>query len=382
MTIKEILENIDGIQNQQIQEWLAARHYVLGRCNHLDGAKGLKIDSDKHVHVKITLDNEDDEENNSLAMAIARQVALITHYPNFKESEETTRTIISIIYKKCDSSKLKKLLKMYLGNLPDYCQFLVDGKDESLYYHTYKNYMPLDIAIEIRQEGTESFLCPKDDNKAIIKDIKMSDVLKDNSCNTPIDAISIKRSMLINTAYKTGADIDNLPAYDNANVYRYSIALDCFFNHSSEEYVQNKWDKAKVMDKLSCLFCADCMNERLDGLFDTHGLTMVQYIKKNKKDVIKTIQENIDALALCEHSRWNVEKLLLGFRPYSILEQFTIESLFGDAKKNYRRKLKDKGVHLDLCSYPNLRRIDPGNIKYDYFLVLAIPHILLSNYCK
>ena len=77
-----------------------------------------------------------------------------------------------------------------------------------------------------------------------------------------------------------------------------------------------------------------------------------------------------------------MEKLLLGFRPYSILEQFTIESLFGDAKKNYRGKLKDKGVHLDLCSYRNHRRIDPGNIKYDYFFMLAIPHILLSNYCK
>lgn len=379
MIIKEIFQEIPGIDSREIQEWLAARQYVLDKCNYLDVNNTPNIKSDKHVHVNVIMD---DEENNRLAMAVVRQIILITHYPNFKESEESSRTVISIIYKKSDPIKLIELLKEFLKNLPDYCQLMVDRKNVSPYYLAYKNFMPLDIAIEIRKEGTESSLCPKEDRKAIMKEIKMSDVLHEYSKNEDNESISIKRSMLINMAYKIGVDIDNLPAYDNSNVNRYTTALEYFFNHSSQEFVQKIWENAKSQDKLSCLFCADCINERLNGLLDILDTPIVQYISENKEKVIKEIENNIDALALCEHSRWNVEKLLLGYRPYNILERFTIESLFGDERKKYRGKLKDNCVHLDLCSYRNLRRIDPGNIKYDYFLMLAIPHILLSNYSK
>ena len=96
----------------------------------------------------------------------------------------------------------------------------------------------------------------------------------------------------------------------------------------------------------------------------------------------KAISDNIDALALCEHSRWNVERLILGYRPYSFQEHLEIEDLFGDEQAAYRKRLKNDGVHMDLCSYKNLRRIDPGNIKYDYFLMLAIPYILAAGSIK
>lgn len=379
MTIEDLFKSLEGINELKIREWIIARRHILDRCPHLDGIKGISPDSNKHVHVNIIMDNENNEENMRQTAAIVRQVALISHYPNFREDNEDTRTIISIIHNNDNSSQLKKLLKTYMGNLTDYCQFTVDGKIENQQYKLFKNFMPLDVAIEIRNCNS---LCPIEGEREIKTVIRMSDVTKDYPSTNPEDETSIKRSMLINMVYNTGADIDNLPAYDNANVQRYSTALDYFFNHSSEGDIQLKWESAKFMDKLSCLFCADCISERLDGLLDTTNKTMIQYIENNKNHVRNTIKKHIEAMALCEHSRWNVEKLILGFRPYTIQERFTIESLFGEARKNYRNYLKDKLVHFDLCSYRNLRRIDPGNIKYDYFLMLAIPHILLSNHFK
>lgn len=376
MTVEDLFNNLVGADKKEIlEEWLIARHHILSKCDHLDNLKGIAPDSDKHSQVDIIIDDAD----KSRAMAIARQVALITHCPNFKESDESTRTIISIIYNNADSTQLKDELRKHMGNLLDYCQFIVDGKDESSCYQSYKDFLPLDIAVEIRKEDASSSF---DSTKAIQSVIKMSDVMKNYPTDALKNSISIKRSMLINMAYKTGADIDNLPAYDNANVERYSTALDYFFNHSPQNDIQREWEEATILDKLSCLFCADCIDNRLDGLLKTSGKSMVQYIKGNKDLVKKKIEEAIQALALCEHSRWNVEKLILGFRPYNIQERFTIESLFGEAREKYRKDLKKEHVHLDLCSYKNLRRIDPGNIKYDYFLMLAIPHILLSNHLK
>lgn len=376
MTIEELFGRIEGITPKEIRERLIARHHILDKHKHLDGIKGIGPDSDKHVHVNIIIDNDE----YSLAMAIVHQVALIAHYPNFKETEENTRTLISVTYNNANSAELKDMLKRYMGNLTDYCQFMVDGKDESLYYESIKEFMPLDIAIEIIKEGTNSTLCTKEEEKAIKTDIRMSDVAKDYPSSVAIGTDRIYQSQLINMAYQTGADIDNLPAYDNANIQRYSTALDYFFNHSPQKDIQKKWTDAKLLDKLSSLFNADCMNERLNGLLDTSEKAIHEQIKENKTLVIKALEDNIEALALSEHSRWNVERLILGFRPYTIQERFTIESFFGEARKSYRNKLKSQRVHLDLCSYRNLRRIDPGNIKYDHFLMLAIPHILKRGF--
>ena len=85
------------------------------------------------------------------------------------------------------------------------------------------------------------------------------------------------------------------------------------------------------------------------------------------------------ALSQSEHERWVVEKLIMGYRPYSDQERFQYESLFGEERKAFRKKLKNNAsdpAHVDLCSYRDLRRISPDDLKYDSFLMLAIPKIL------
>lgn len=110
---------------------------------------------------------------------------------------------------------------------------------------------------------------------------------------------------------------------------------------------------------------------------------------KNRKDqgwsygtVMKVIcKENIiTSLARCEHSRWNVEKLIMGFSPLKPEDWYKIESCFGKERRNLIKRLKKAGRHIDICSYRGLRRVNPEDMKYDFFLILAMPQILRSYY--
>ena len=92
-------------------------------------------------------------------------------------------------------------------------------------------------------------------------------------------------------------------------------------------------------------------------------------------------EKNNEALSISEHERWVVEKLIMGFSPLDKDERIKDERLFGNAKKQYRKALKchqkESGTpHIDLCSYRDLRRVNPDDMKYDSFLMLAIPKIL------
>ena len=119
---------------------------------------------------------------------------------------------------------------------------------------------------------------------------------------------------------------------------------------------------------MSNIFCSDRFRSIAAG------------IKKDatSADVEKSLWED-KKLAVSEHTRWLVEKLILGFRPLNDIERSRYETLLGDQRKAYAKNLKGKAIapaHTNICSFKDLRRIDPDNRKYDSFLMLAIPKIL------
>ena len=68
----------------------------------------------------------------------------------------------------------------------------------------------------------------------------------------------------------------------------------------------------------------------------------------------------------------------MGYRPLNDKEWFQYGSYFGDQRKSYATSLKSNfkdPAHIGLCSYRDLRSTDPDNLKYDSFLMLAIPTI-------
>lgn len=116
-----------------------------------------------------------------------------------------------------------------------------------------------------------------------------------------------------------------------------------------------------------------------DKRYDISQETLKWLLGNKYRQVLRIVKENIASLAKCEHARWNVEKLINGFEPLTAKEQYEDNIRFGESRNSYRKKLKKKNHHIDLCSYQDLRRINPSDMKYDCFLMMAMVRILREN---
>lgn len=85
--------------------------------------------------------------------------------------------------------------------------------------------------------------------------------------------------------------------------------------------------------------------------------------------------DEIHLLTAVEHNRWNVEELILGYRPTTDEEQRLVEN--DTAQK---KVLRDKKIHYDLRAYDDLKLDHTGkNVNvYDMALVQGIPLIIKS----
>ena len=82
-----------------------------------------------------------------------------------------------------------------------------------------------------------------------------------------------------------------------------------------------------------------------------------------------------DALAKAEHRRWNIDQLLMNFRPLTEGEQTEVLAS-GSVDKQIKSSLKRaRRAHLDICSWERLEEIDPEVIDYDYHMVDAARNV-------
>lgn len=352
-----------GLDDAERDNWYKARHFVQNVMPPLEG-EGIAPRASGNVHVVI------EDADNPLMQAVARQICLMAHYPNFNEDTGENRTLITL----CSENSLGTYERMrkekVLGNLLDFCCCYIAPDIKTT------DRIPLDIELEFLDSNPYS----EDEAKFItLADVDNGTVGLDTA-NAKID---VTMGMLVNMVYNTGAEIDNLPATDNANIGRYSTALNVFCYKLKKDMICNKWcECGDVRNKLSSVFCADCFEARIRGLLDTKKKTLSEYILHDLGKVMKEIckEENINALARCEHSRWNVEKLIMGFSPLQECDWFELENCFGKERNDKIKTLKKKYCkHIDLCSYRNLKRVNPVDIKYDYFLMLAMPQIMRSD---
>ena len=98
----------------------------------------------------------------------------------------------------------------------------------------------------------------------------------------------------------------------------------------------------------------------------------------------KLTDKDIDLLAKIEHNRWNVERLLNGFRSYKLTERLTFKAILeeGDAKtkKPLEATLKKNKntlfIHKDIAPYEELL---PSSQNYDKAIVRNIQSVLKDN---
>lgn len=79
---------------------------------------------------------------------------------------------------------------------------------------------------------------------------------------------------------------------------------------------------------------------------------------------------SMDIIAKVEHNRWNMEQLLMGFRPLTEVEQQSVIADF--TQKNV---FKGNMAHFDICSNARLKEIDPVTIQYDEGFSSLLPEL-------
>ena len=360
------------------QNWYKARHYVNYVLSKSEG-RGLTTEPSDRIHIAIEAFPAN-RQKNALMFAVIRQICLMAHYPNFNEETGEHKTLISIYSGEGNVHSVYDEMKdyPYLGNLLEYCKCTIEGKAVTNSGDT----IPLDIEFQF-----------VNDRQSIDKDaifISHSDV--ENGTKDFREEMDITMGMLVNMVYHTGAEIDNLPANDNANIERYSIALNVFCYKLKPSLILQTWkDCARpqedgtykeidIKNQLSSVFCADCFDTHIRWFLDTREKTATEYLLQDFERVMKKIceEKTITSLARCEHARWNVEKLIMGFKPLSMEDWYEIETCFGDERKRKIKALKKIGRHIDICSCKDLHRVNPSDIKYDFFLMLAMPQIMRS----
>lgn len=362
-----------------VKNWYRARKFVLGTLVANDVFDNI-IRQQQKIHVVL-------EGTSDLMLSVARQIAFVAHYPTFNDTTGNNRTIITILFDKTKVSPSSILdivsKEEYLYNLSRYCKCTIRDFNANEPKSVEKSF--LDVELELIGFDGMDFSKYNPIDTLRIKESDITDDVTD-------DTIDISLAKRVNMVYNVGMDIDNLPPDDPNTAERYDKALFYFCYQQSPKDTQEKWDQMgnsqiDIKNKLSNVFCSDCFPSRLIYIINENKeekdkiinfLDLEKHVNKKYQKVVSIVKDNIESLARCEHARWNVEKLLLGFRPLSEKEHLEDEQLFGKDRKDYRKALKKRGIHIDLCSYRDLRRINPGDMKYDCFLMIAMPRIILE----
>lgn len=348
-------KNGDSYPAETIRNWYVARAYVLDRL------KGVAIGStsNEHLHVVVASDSP-------LMLSAVREVALLAHFANFDEASGRNRSVITVV---SNNDNIVEALKKeeYLCNLLDYCKYSVYGAAPvntdsflDVEFEIIRNLSAAEksgIVVELSENDADAFL----------KTARMDDIM----------SIDTRIAVYVGRIYELGVLIDNLPAEDIHSPRRYKMALDTFEHNFLQKPMTQlikpeRWkaDLIQAKNGFSSICCADCFELRARGM---------EQCGNKKKDSDKAWEDHIEALSISEHARWVTERLIMGVRFYTKEERIRDERSFGGAKKQYRNRMKKNAsdpVSIDICSFAELRRINPGDMKYDSFLMLAIPKIL------
>ena len=352
-----------------VKRWYIARAFVLDLLGNISFAPG----DNNHLHVEVNGDSP-------MMLAVIRQVALSAHYPNFVEYDNLdrlvckNRTVITLISDKKSDVIIDELQQAEnLNNLLKYCKY-------SVYGTVYNEDSYLDVELEILHErhssGPKCIFISEDEIMSFV----------DSKTTEEVFTIDTRMAVYASRAYNLGAVVNNIQYEDILCVERYSHALDTFKymilqDDEDLKLVNGTWynNITEVRNGLSNLFCSDCFKSRELAIKKMCSKEGKEYEELSEKDRNEIWASNNHALSLSEHSRWNVEKLIMGYNPLIGNKKHKYECMLANKRVAYYKTIKNDSEspsHIDLCTYRDLRRVDPDNMKYDSFLMMAIPMIL------
>lgn len=234
-----------------------------------------------------------------------------------------------------------------------------------------------EVPVFIRQNRSDNFVTnlrnedtKKEDEKftySVVKDGEVKSKERDaryahiypfgmNETAFSADDHSLKRAKLINYLYSTA----------NYETYKFQgiLVLDSIPEDKIWEEANAMWQKLSVALKWSNLYNSYTMRTKQRTLRAMRGLD----IDDESRDYDTLTDYEAEQMAIVEHNRWNVEKLLMGYRkPKKDEDKYVYPEFAGKLKKN-----KDLFVHHDIRPFDQLNTIK----ELDYEFARYIPWIM------
>ncbi len=351
----------------------------------LEGADGINKNSDKYVHLFIV-------GMSRMGVAMAIEAAHLAHYPNFEE--KGIRTKITFIDKNAKEEKdffIGRFQNLFALSHWRYGAVNESGNIEWKSTHTptdieYLGGDFLDIEWEFINAGIESqgmrdyilnvatngaakvtiAICLPESNRSHAtalylpkKLYELDSVLQVLVYNrygeSIVDAITKGEGLypycgkLRGFGYSADCFIDShLKASE-----KIGVEINEIYNNISVEKQKYKPLKTSYKGKSAT---ANMWSSIYNGNMIWTKLRCVDYQNKEFDDI-----EIIKTLADVEHNRWNVEELLMNFRPVTEQQQKDEK----DCKNLHKNILKGQMIHLDICSNKKLLELDEDSREYD-----------------
>ena len=168
------------------------------------------------------------------------------------------------------------------------------------------------------------------------------------------DNKSVKRAKLINYLYNT-ADYESFK-------FQSILSLDAIPEEKIWEEADKMWRELSVALKWSNLYNSYTIRTKVASLRAMRGLKLTD----KSKDMTMLAESEVEELAKVEHNRWNVEKLLMGYRKPRIEEDKYHAP--NDEAKGKLGKNKNIYIHHDIRPFGELRAIKELDMEFSRYI--------------
>ena len=341
----------------------------------------ITIHSDRHVHLVIFGMGE-------VAETVAIQAAHIAHYPNYVR-DHSLRTRITLISENAETLS-EEIIKRYrhlfdnsyyrivkpseenavrVFHKPMYERKREDFVDVEWEFVDAENWHP-DVREKLKQwaQDDKQLLTVVMADKIVDKNVAMSLFLPDEL---------YLRSIPIHKYNPNAVEYDvTMPLVQMAKIVNY--IYDRCYNDNFKNWQGEIFSSVEINAVDRDRLWVDLSNvKRWSSIYNAMTIpTKMRSIGLNEDDWDKFYdisQQDIEILAQVEHNRWNVEELILGYRPCTDEEQDKIAADVDTQKDAF----KARKIHYDLRAYNDLRPDKTGRSAkiYDLCLSAALPLI-------
>ena len=341
----------------------------------------ITIHSDKYVHLVIFGMGE-------VAETVAIQAAHVAHYPNYVR-DHSLRTRITLISENAETQS-EELIKRYRHLFDNSYYRIVKPSEEQAVrvFHKpmYDGRREDFVDVEWEFVNAESWnpdvreklkQWAQDDKQLLTVVMADSDENKNVAMSLFLPDELYQRSIPIHKYSPNAVEYDvSMPLVKMAkNVnYIYDQCYNDNFENWQGQILSSVEIKAVDRDRL----WTDLSNvKRWSSIYNAMTIpSKMRSIGLNEDDWDKFYdisQHDIEILAQVEHNRWNVEELILGYRPCTDEEQDKIAADIETQKEAF----KLRKIHYDLRAYNDLRPDKTGRSAkiYDLCLSAALPLI-------